>query len=209
MLKEIDCCELYVHSDNTEYRIYQNGSEAEAVKRSGDKSLFSDIELKTSAEIEVLRSLDIFFDSLEFETWETDEILGADYVRVDYKGCAYYTNDSEMTADIKRYFEAVFNGGIKPAVLMLDSFDGGGPEYTFKTEVKGVFTWYCSRRYSKPDHEELCGAGYEIIYELYPLRKGSATAKITSVSPICPEENFRLYVDVDENLKIKYELKEK
>lgn len=208
VLKEIDGCTLFIHSENIQRSIYKKGSKAEAVERSGNKKLLSDKELKTSVRIEILRSLDIFFDSLDFEMWETVAAQGGDYVRVDYKGCAYYTCDSEIIADTKRYFDAVFSGGIEPAVLTFSSFDGGGPEYSFKTETKGIFTWYCSVRYNKENHEELCGAGYDIFYELYPLRKGSATARITSSSPICPEESFRLYVDVDENLDIKYELRD-
>ncbi len=205
MLKEIERCVYYSFKENILFEITADKDKALVIKRVGDKKHFSKNEIKKKLSIEYLRSLDIFFNKYDFETWGNTVPEDKDYVRVDYKGlsCFMY-DDAELLADIRRYFNACINETAECKVLYFHSFDGGGPEYSFETEVKGIFTWYCERRYAKAGHEQLCGAGYDVIYSLYPLRKGKATAKITSFSPICPAENLRLFVETDEELRINY-----
>lgn len=210
MIKEIDSCVYYDSGEKTLYTLKNDNKKAKFVKQPVKKVFKKD---KKISDIEYLRNLDIFFERYEFENWNTDEIPFDEYdvVKIEYNNTFYYLSDqntgetdAEIFSDLKRYFNACINGVPKPAVLSFHSFEGGGPEYSFKTEIKGIFTWYSRCVYNKPGHEQLCGAGYDIIYELYPLRKGRATAVITSGSPIVPESSQRITVIVDENLKIEY-----
>lgn len=206
MIKEIERCVYCSEKENTTFEIFAEKEDALIKRRTGGKKLFSKNEFKKKVDIKYLRSLDIFFEPYEFDTWDKNEPEGKSFVRIDYKGESFFGGNDEIIEDIERYFNACLNETAKPVVLSFHSFDGGGPEYSFKNEVKGIFTWYCERKYLKADHEELCGAGYNIYYTLYPLRKGKASALITASSPICFEPAKRLFAEVDDELRIIYRI---
>ncbi|MBO4316859.1 MAG: hypothetical protein J5855_01085 [Mailhella sp.] len=87
------------------------------------------------------------------------------------------------------------------AVLSFDSFDGGGPEYkaVLDSDIVSVSK---SIRYRKRDHEELDGAGFDVVFTLKGLKPGEARLTVEERSPIGDNENLAYAVKVDEQLNV-------
>lgn len=92
--------------------------------------------------------------------------------------------------------------GAVPAVLSFDSFDGGGPEYSVTVGDKTVVSYTSERRYAKDDHEELDGAGYDVIFTFTGLKAGSTDVTVSMTSPIMGSETYRYRADVDDSLNV-------
>ncbi len=107
--------------------------------------------------------------------------------------------------ECEQFLQCLYQEAPKPLVLTYPSFDGGGPSYTMTIHQPGIFTWFCRKVYHSPDHDQVCGAGFDYVYKLYPVRCGTASAVIRGASPICPEEKVSLKVCVDENLTLTCE----
>ena len=204
MIREVEYCRLTDASSGTVWEASKQGNEAVFVKQGKTTE-------GKKQDIRYIQSLDIFFDLCHTEEWETLEkgSENADKLFIKRDGSEYSISSDvgqefvkPMFEDLKRYFTCCFEGTARPYEMHLDSFDGGGPEYEFTTEKKGIFTWYCRRQYYKADHEELCGAGFDVIYSLFPLRKGTASAILKADSPICPEPPRRIYVNVSDKLEV-------
>ena len=207
MIKEVTLCRLTDVSDGIIWSAEISENEA-LFKKASVNGSFKTQEKKT--DIRFIQSLDIFFDLCFPEEWgafedsdDADKLFlirdGLEYQVSSDAGSDLITN---MFSDLKRYFRCCFEGTARPCELRFDSFDGGGPEYEFRTEKKGIFTWYSSRRYYNADHEKLCGAGYDVVFSLFPMRSGISSAVITGDSPICPEPPQRIYVRVSEDLVV-------
>lgn len=209
-LKKVESCTYYCAKEKIEWKIYSQKEETVIEKGA---------EEKKNLPKEYLSNLDIFLSPYLTENWEStafqdDSISNEiDRITIVSDGVEYCisresfeSTEDHLFEDIERYFKAYFKGEIQPIQLSFHSFDGGGPDYNFETEVKGIFTWYSNRHYQKADHEMLCGAGYDVIYELYPLKMGKATGMITGFSPICPVFPRRVLVEVDENLNMTYHI---
>ena len=100
----------------------------------------------------------------------------------------------------------VFSAGNQPrtAEARYHSFDGGGMEYSLSVEPEGIVTWSSERDYSDPDHEELDGAGYDVVFRFAGVAQGSAHASVAGFSPIADEmeDDFWLTVDRDLNVSL-------
>ncbi len=208
MLKEITFCSYYEGETKTQLEISsQNGM---AVISQSDGILTK----KRTADINYLRNLDIFFIDSEPELWgnndisdEATDILTIEIENVKhtlYRTPSLSEKNKQLMSDIRKYLRVCFDCPPSPKTISCHSFEGGGPEYQFQTVVKGIFTWYSQRQYAKADHERLCGAGYDAIFSLYPLRTGTGTAILTGSSPICPTETLKITVDVDDQLNLQY-----
>ncbi len=88
------------------------------------------------------------------------------------------------------------------AVLTLDSFDGGGPEYSVTVEDPTIVTFDCAREYGNPDHEELDGASYTVRFTFIGLKPGTTTAVLSARSPIADNYDAVYDVAVDESLRV-------
>ena len=93
----------------------------------------------------------------------------------------------------------------KTARLVFDSFDGGGPEYTAVVGDTSIVSCASERKYAKADHEQMTGAGYDVIFTLTGLKPGSTTLTVSSFSPIVGSEEYRYTVTVDEGLNVTAE----
>ena len=96
----------------------------------------------------------------------------------------------------------------RTAELSFHSFDGGGPEYTFKIDDPTVVSYTSERRYSKANHDELDGAGYDVVVTLTGLRHGKATLTVTARSQIADHFEKIYTVTVDEDLSVTVEWSE-
>ncbi len=231
MHKRVEECSFYDSSENIIYKLYRkNDSMAILEKVKVDsKNMAADCEIFEKT-IEILSNLDIFFRDIDEEMWcETDEdynivndvessaesfvVTNKEIISIIYEGKrlrSYSTDTGEIKEnkifnDIRNYFKYAMEKENSTVKLVYDSFDGGGPEYSFEIKNPGIFTWYSRRHYMNENHEEMCGSGYNVIFTLYPLRTGKAQAIITGRSPICPTETWVIEVTVDEGMKISYE----
>ena len=186
MSMEIKACTFISAADGTEWKIVPAGDGAVLSRRTGKKKLFFRSAEKKELGIEYLRNLDAFFGAFAPEAAPV-MAAGGDLVRV---LCANGTiaissarplpeGAEGLFDDLRRYFAACFAGTAEPVRLSFSSFDGGGPEFDFTAETGGVFTWTARRDYPRADHDQPCGAGYDAIFTLYPLRKGSAEGLLT------------------------------
>ena len=89
-----------------------------------------------------------------------------------------------------------------PAVLSFDSFDGGGPEYEAVISDPAIVSFTQRKSYSSPDHEEIDGAGYSVIFTFTGLKPGETQVQITSWSPIADGEVIVYALTVDEHLNV-------
>ena len=91
------------------------------------------------------------------------------------------------------------------ATLYFSSFDGGGPEYSISIDDPSIISYSSSRHYNKPDHEEMTGAGYDIIYTFTGLKSGETTMIIEERSPIADNADYKYKVAVDDKLNVDIE----
>ena len=90
----------------------------------------------------------------------------------------------------------------KSSTLSFHSFDGGGPSYHVEIQDPSVLSYTSERKYGKENHEELDGAGYDVIFTFRGLKSGSTTVTVTGKSPIMPTETSVFTAVVDETLKV-------
>ena len=74
------------------------------------------------------------------------------------------------------------------ASVSFDSFDGGGPEFSVRIDDPEIAACESRRQYAKDDHEQMTGAGYQVIFTFTGLSAGETTATISARSPIA--DNF-------------------
>ena len=98
--------------------------------------------------------------------------------------------------------------GDKPmtATLTFSSFDGGGPEYSIKIDDPSIITYDSSRHYHQPNHEELDGAGYDVIFTFTGLKPGETTMTVTEYSPIMDNFDAVYKITVDDKLNVEITL---
>ena len=114
-----------------------------------------------------------------------------------------YTNVYEF-GGINTWTGEIETGG-KPAVLSFDSFDGGGPEYQVVL-ASDLVACRREKTYSKPDHEELDGAGFTITYTFTGIKPGETTMTVEERSPIGGNLDYVYAVKVDNDLNVTVEL---
>ncbi len=90
------------------------------------------------------------------------------------------------------------------ASLTFESFDGGGPEFT-AVLGSGIVSYESRVNYSKPDHEEMTGAGYTVTYTFTGIEPGETELKIEERSPIADNLDHYYSVKVDEKLNVTIE----
>lgn len=86
--------------------------------------------------------------------------------------------------------------------LTFDSFDGGGPEYTVSIDAPQLLSYTEIHRYLSEDHEELCGAGYQVIFTFTGLLPGITTMTISARSPVAENEDYQYSVTIGDNMDV-------
>ena len=96
--------------------------------------------------------------------------------------------------------------GKKAATLSFHSFDGGGPRYSVVLD-SDIVTYKSERKYDKPDHKRLKGAGYDVIFTFTGLKPGETVLTVQKRSPIretdWQDRQYKVTVDKDLNVTIK------
>ena len=93
----------------------------------------------------------------------------------------------------------------KTAELRFHSFDGGGPEYSFSIEDQDIAEYSSQREYSKPNHEELDGAGYDVVLTLTGKKAGETVLTASYSSPIGDNGVEKYRVTVADDLSVTAE----
>lgn len=93
----------------------------------------------------------------------------------------------------------------KTATLRFHSFDGGGPSYDFSVEDDGIVSLDSRREYDKPNHEELDGAGYDVVLTLTGKKAGETVLTVTGDSPVAEVETEKYRVTVAKDLSVTTE----
>ena len=88
--------------------------------------------------------------------------------------------------------------------LVFSSFDGGGPEFKVVLD-SDIVTYESKRVYDKADHEEMTGAGYNVVYTFTGVRTGETKMKIEERSPIAGDYDHFYTVKVDDELNVSIE----
>ena len=96
--------------------------------------------------------------------------------------------------------------GKKPATLSFHSFDGGGPQYSVVLD-SDIVSYKSERKYNKPDHKRLKGAGSDVIFTFTGLKAGETVLTVQKRSPIREtdrqDRQYRVKVDKDLNVTIE------
>ena len=82
----------------------------------------------------------------------------------------------------------------KETVLKFHSFEGGGPSYNVKLNREGIADIKQTRHYYNPEHEYMCGSGYDVNISFIGIKPGKAEATIECRSPIA--DNFDAVYDI-------------
>ena len=90
----------------------------------------------------------------------------------------------------------------KVCTLSFSSFDGGGASYRVKIEDDAILACTSKKQYSKPNHEQLDGAGYDMVFTFKGLKSGSTVVTITGESPLMPTETTIYTAVVDDALNV-------
>ena len=114
-----------------------------------------------------------------------------------------YTNVYEF-GGINTWTGELVTGG-EPAVLSFDSFDGGGPEYRVVL-ASDLVACRREKTYSKPNHEELDGAGFTITYTFTGIKPGETFMTVEERSPIGGNLDHVYEVKVDNDLNVTVDL---
>ena len=86
--------------------------------------------------------------------------------------------------------------------LSFSSFDGGGPYYDIFIEDEDIVSVGSERRYRDKNHEELDGAGYDVVFTFRGLKPGTTYAQITARSPIGDNWDARYEITVGADLTV-------
>ncbi|MCR5485250.1 MAG: hypothetical protein K6F09_06615 [Clostridiales bacterium] len=170
-----------------------------------DKSLFTNAKDKYSVGADVK----LYFDKIATDTSYYFYLDGKE-ISLTYDDKTGFCINFEMPShDVKltvgsRNISAADEGSIfkSEEVLKFHSFDGGGPEYSVTVDDPSVASCTSERRYQKKDHEELDGAGYDVIFTVKGLKEGETTMTVSSFSPIVESEEIHYLITVNSALKI-------
>lgn len=88
------------------------------------------------------------------------------------------------------------------AVLVFESFDGGGPQYEVSGFDESIVSLGVARKYNKEDHEMMAGSAYNVIMTFTGQKPGNTTAHISCFSPIADNWERDYDITVDRNLNV-------
>ena len=94
------------------------------------------------------------------------------------------------------------------ASVSFDSFDGGGPEFSVRIDDPEIAACESRRQYAKGDHEQMTGAGYQVIFTFTGLAAGETTATISARSPIADNFDAVYSIRVDDDGGVALELQD-
>ena len=110
----------------------------------------------------------------------------------------------DWTGDIVTDDADSSTGGMS-ASLRFESFDGGGPEFNVVVSDESIVSYDSEVKYRDPDHEEMHGAGYDVVINFSGKKPGETTVLIEERSPIANNLDHRYRITVDDELNVRTE----
>ena len=117
-------------------------------------------------------------------------------------------NDPDIKKDIEND-KPVFSETPTTAELVFDSFDGGGPEYTISIEDSDILSFTEKHIYSNPDHDNMCGSGYDVVFTFSGIKPGNTDMTVFARSPIADNYDIIYTVSVSEDFQVTITEKER
>lgn len=91
------------------------------------------------------------------------------------------------------------------AELTFASFDGGGPEFHVRVKDTGIVSCKKDVRYHRADHDEIDGAGKDVVVIFTGIKPGQTDVTIEERSPIADNLDRLYSVTVDDELHVHIE----
>ena len=115
--------------------------------------------------------------------------------------------EHDVTVSVKSRNSMVYDGPYFDDEITLEyrSFDGGGPEFEATLTDPSIASYTVEREYSDPDHDEIDGAAYEVIFTFRGEKPGSTTLYVRSFGPLEEEQTYSYDVTVNDDLQIAVE----
>ena len=167
---------------------------------------------------QAMNDLTEYIEKLQPETWADmpeSEIFALDapvkgiWVQYEDGEILSLTNSKEGAGKIIRnvrcFLESYLKEDKETVTMTFSSFDGGGPEYSAEIEDGSIAEISREKKYDKPDHDEVDGAGYKVIYNITGKKPGK-TRLTVSCTMRGDKEGDRVYeVTVAKNNKVTVE----
>ncbi len=90
----------------------------------------------------------------------------------------------------------------RKAVLVFDSFDGGGPSYAVEIADPTVLKCSMKKEYKSPFHNQMKGAGFRVTFTFTGLKPGETAFTVAVRSPITGNEELYYTASVDDALRV-------
>ena len=189
-------CNYHSQATGVDFEIAQVDDAAALIRRGEEEGKRIDIRF--------LQCLDPFFAYCDVPLSEGIEAGEAILIETEQTTrIIVKTQENErLFADLARLLQKVYDQTLPQKEFRFPSFDGGGYRYEVETLDPGIYTWFSIRKYHCADHERLCGAGYDVVITIFPLREGKGTSVIHARSPIIPAKDYRLDCEVDADLNL-------
>ena len=159
---------------------------------------------------QVMVRYDIFATDTDYRFYSSDVDFKQDYdngyvftfVMPDHDVTLNVESRNSMEYDPNAYVAQTDAGTAK---LSFDSFDGGGPEFNVIVEDESIVEYTKDVSYKKAGHEQLDGAGKEIVIIFTGQKPGQTNVTVEERSPIADNLDRRYKVTVDDNLSVSIE----
>lgn len=87
-------------------------------------------------------------------------------------------------------------------MLIFDSFDGGGPDYSIVLKDPSIVSYKSERKYGSKDHDEIDGAAYSVVFTFTGLKAGETEMTVEERSPIAGNADHLYSIKVDDEMKV-------
>lgn len=94
---------------------------------------------------------------------------------------------------------------VPETTLAFSSFDGGGPKYSVSIDDEGIIAYDEKKRYDDPDHDQMGGCGYDVIFTFRGVAPGRTNMTISARSPIAENYDNHYSVTVSDSLEVTIE----
>ena len=215
--KYITKCTFICPRNDVIYELKIKDNLAVFTKSTFKKKIFAKNKEQKKVLIQYIQNLDSFFSSYHFDTWNIRKVVDPNKKDVETisleldDGSTYSISNNmdivdiekNMFDEINKYMYTYWYKEVKPIAISFHSYDGGGAQYYInKSEPNSAVTWYSQKNYESKKKKDTGGAGYNIFFMFYPIRKGKATYIIKAVSPLYRVNDTKVTITVDDDLNL-------
>lgn len=185
------------------------GAQRYRVDYGGAKDDLKGAEDSYRAGAKVKFSYDLIATDTDYSFYLDDERIEPDYSESKGYVISFIMPDHDVSFRIVQknsmlaFDPAYDDASEKEAKLSFDSFDGGGPEFSWEIEDTDILECRSEREYKDDDHEEIDGAGYTVTLIFKGLKPGITKVTVSARSPVADEFDNEYLARVGEDLKVE------